>query len=99
MLRRVELLDDLLGLRSPRGAGGGEGLAAEDLGVVDTKFWGEDLVTQPILCAGVVVPSLYGFSGRQLVTLSLNWSYEDIRLLAPVLSPCRGYWPGRGDSL
>lgn len=46
MLRRVELLDELLGLCRPRGAGDGEGLAAEDLGVVDAKFWGEDLVTQ-----------------------------------------------------
>lgn len=46
MLRRVELLDELLGLCRPHGAGDGEGLAAEDLGVVDAKFGGEDLITQ-----------------------------------------------------
>lgn len=46
MLRRVELLDERLGLRRPRGAGDGEGLAAQDLGVVDAEFWGEDLVAQ-----------------------------------------------------
>lgn len=49
MLRRVELLDELLGLGRPRGAGDGEGLAAEDLGVVDAQLRREDLIAQPIL--------------------------------------------------
>lgn len=59
VLRRVETLDELLGLRRPRGALCGEGLAAEDLGVVDAQLRGEDLVAQPGLGAGVVVPCLH----------------------------------------
>lgn len=47
MLRRVEALDELLGLRRPRGAVYGEGLAAQELGVVDAQLWREDLVAQP----------------------------------------------------
>jgi hypothetical protein len=46
MLRRVETLDEPLGLRRPRRAGHGEGLAAQDLGVVDTQLRGEDLIAQ-----------------------------------------------------
>jgi len=46
MLRRVETLDEPLGLRRPRRAGYGEGLAAQDLEVVDAQLRGEDLIAQ-----------------------------------------------------
>lgn len=71
MLRRVEALDELLGLRRPRGAVCGEGLAAQELGVVDAQRGGEDLLTQPVFRAGVVVPCLFRFN-HQLV----NWGAQ-----------------------
>lgn len=47
MLRGVETLDELYSLRRPRRAVYGEGLAAQDPGVVDAQLGGEDLVSQP----------------------------------------------------
>lgn len=46
MLRGVEALDELLGLRRPRRAVYGEGLTAQDPGVVDAQLGGEDLIAQ-----------------------------------------------------
>lgn len=98
MLRRVEALDELHGLRRPRGAVCVEGLAAQQLGVVDAQLGGEDLVAQPFLRAGVVVPCLLRIQSSvgQLGARLWNMMW---RLFAPALSLCRGCWPGRGDSL
>lgn len=46
MLRGVETLDELYSLRRPRRAVYGEGLAAQELGVVDAQLRGEDLIAQ-----------------------------------------------------
>lgn len=61
MLRRVETLDEILRLGRPRRTSYHEGLAAEDLGVVDAQLRGKDLIAQPSLRAGVVVPCLSRF--------------------------------------
>lgn len=47
MLRRVETLDEILRLSRPRRASYREGLAAEDLRVVDAQLRGKDLIAQP----------------------------------------------------
>lgn len=82
VLRRVEPLDELLGVRRPRGAVGCEGLAAENLGVVDAQLRGEDLVAQPGLRAGVVVPCLHR-RGVSRPFSQLAWlfsaGFEDVR--------------------
>lgn len=41
------MLDELHGLRRPRWAVYGEGLAAQELRVVDAQLGGEDLIAQP----------------------------------------------------
>lgn len=79
MLRRVEALDDLLGLRRPRGAGDGEGLAAQDPGVVDVQLRGEDLVSQPGFGVGVVVPCLCGSGSGCVSQLDCSTGSEAVR--------------------